>query len=136
VDWAGSDSPLNKSTSEGVAFAHVTSEGVAFAHVNCRNSMTRIQEGPPVAEAITAEVVAKAVAGILQIGVARRALEGVGHPASIVGNRISVAGIEAHLHTRNGCGWWQVFATDGTPPVWTVGTSAEGNVASWTGALE
>jgi hypothetical protein len=33
----------------------------------------------------------------------------------------------------NGHGWWNVFATDGTPPVWTVGAFDE-DTASWNGA--
>jgi hypothetical protein len=83
---------------------------------------------------VTAELVAKTIAAIPQIGAAQRALEQAGFAAVITGNTIAIEeGYEAHLIMSNGHGWWNVFATDGTPPVWTVGAFDE-DTASWNGA--
>ena len=98
--------------------------------------MTQTQDAPTAADVITAEMVAKTVAGIVQIGAARRALEKAGWTASIVGNRITVADYEAQLINSNGQGWWQVYAMDGTPPVWTVGTKCQDHSSNWIGCVE
>ena len=87
----------------------------------------------PDAEIITAEIVAKTIAGIEQIGVAHRVLQEEGYAATIVANRITIAGvIEARLTQANGSGFWQVYALNGTPPVWTVGSSCV-EASSWIG---
>jgi len=94
------------------------------------------ETAPPDAEVITAEVVAKTIAGIAQIGVAHRTLQQAGHEATLTGNRIIVAGIiEATLNHCGGHGTWSVFALDGSRPVWTVGTSPS-DPATWVGCLE
>jgi len=81
----------------------------------------------------TVELVAKTIAGIAQIGSARAALEQAGHTATITGNRITVDNeIEAQLLSSNGSAWWNVYAADGSPPVWTVG--AKHGDYSWAGA--
>jgi hypothetical protein len=83
---------------------------------------------------ITTELVAKTIAAISQIGEAARALERAGYTAKITGNKIAIEeGYEAHLIMSNGSGWWNVFASDGTPPVFTVGAFSE-NTSSWLGA--
>ena len=92
---------------------------------------------PPDTEIVTAELVAKTIAGTAQIGVAHRVLEQAGHSARITGSRITVEGaIEAHLVGTNGTGWWHVHAIDGTPPVWTVGTLDRDIQTSWMGCVE
>lgn len=106
--------------------------------------MTQIQDAPTEAqvitdevEVITAELVAKTVAGYQQIGGARRALDQAGWSTRLVANRITVDHlIEAQLVSVNGHGWWQVYANDGTPPVWMVGTTRDSDPALWDGALE
>ena len=55
---------------------------------------------------ITAELVAKTIASISLIGVARRTLEQAGYTAKILANRITVDGvIEAQLVSTNGHAW-------------------------------
>ena len=97
--------------------------------------MTQTQETSPVADnTVTAELVAKTIASIHQIGYAQRALQEAGYTAKIVANRITVDGlIEAHLTLTNGSGWWTVYSIDGTPPVWTVG-AFDNSTSSWLGA--
>ena len=78
-----------------------------------------------VAEPALTERVAKMVAGVGLVGYARAALEHAGHAATISGNRITVDHeVEAQLVSANGHSWWNVYFSDGTPPVWTVGTQA------------
>jgi hypothetical protein len=89
------------------------------------------EEAAPDVDVITAELVAKTIAGIDQIGLARRALEEAGHSAHIVANRITVGSIEAHLRKSH----WDVFDVDGSPPVWTVGTQCH-DASSWIGCVE
>ena len=85
---------------------------------------------------ITAELVAKTIASISLIGVACRTLEQAGYTAKILANRITVDGvIEAQLGSTNGHAWWQVYAIDGTPPVWTVG-GMDQTMSDWTGCVE
>ncbi|OCB10712.1 hypothetical protein A5722_16450 [Mycobacterium vulneris] len=94
--------------------------------------MTQLEYAPSDVGIATADLVAKMIAGISRIGEARRALEPVG-PAVIAGNRIIVdSRVEATLILSGDSGWWQVFNTDGTPPVWIVGAFCT-TVASWTG---
>jgi hypothetical protein len=60
-------------------------------------------------------------------------LEDAGLAATVVANRITIAGaVEAQLISSNGSSWWQVYAVDGTPPAWTVGTQTE-VASSWSG---
>jgi hypothetical protein len=81
------------------------------------------------------ELVARSIAGIAIIGEARRILEFAGHTATIVANRITVdQDITAQLTTTKNGGWWQVYNSDGSPPVWTVGTQSE--PTNWIGAVE
>jgi hypothetical protein len=83
---------------------------------------------------ITAELVAKTIAGISQIGYAQRALQEAGYTATIAANRLTVDKLlEANLVLSNGCGWWQVYAIDGKPPVWTVGAFSQA-ISNWLGA--
>jgi hypothetical protein len=99
--------------------------------------ITQLHDTPPGVQIITAELVAKTVAGVSQIGYARAALETAGWTAMIVANRITVEGvIEAMLISANGAGWWQVYTADGAPPVWTVGTHCQENSSSWIGCVE
>ena len=77
---------------------------------------------------ITTEQVAKVVAGVSPIGVARNALEQAGWYATIAGNRITVndevvaqfigatAGPSGVVDAR-----WVIYRIAGTPPVWIVG---------------
>ncbi|MDT5025694.1 MAG: hypothetical protein QOE61_2120 [Micromonosporaceae bacterium] len=100
--------------------------------------MTQVHDTQSV-QVITAELVAKVVAGISQIGYARAALETAGCTATIVANRITVNGaIEALLILANGAGLWRVYAVDGASPVWTVGTHPiqENSSSSWIGCVE
>jgi len=97
--------------------------------------MTLTQEAPAVEEVSSVELVARTIAGIAQIGAASRALRQAGLTASIVANRITTGGVEAHLHGVNGHSWWTVFASDGTPPVWSVGTSGR-ETSDWIGCVE
>jgi len=84
-------------------------------------------------EPTTVELVAKTVAGIAQIGSARAALEQAGYTATITSNRITVNNeTEAQLISANGSAWWNVYAADGSPPVWTVGTKHGDH--NWAGA--
>jgi len=88
------------------------------------------------AEVITAELVAKTIASISLIGVACRTLEQAGYTAKILANRITVDGvIEAQLVSTNGHAWWEIYAIDGTPPVWTVG-GMDQTMSDWTGCVE
>ena len=85
---------------------------------------------------ITAELVAKTIASISLIGVARRTLEQAGYTAKILANRITVDGvIEAQLVSTNGHARWEIYAIDGTPPVWTVG-GMDQTMSDWTGCVE
>lgn len=96
-----------------------------------------VEDAPTTADVITAELVAKTIAGISQIGVARRTLEQAGWPTMLTANTLTVAGaVEAHLHHQNGHGWWQVYAADGTLPVWTVGARKGSDPSCWNGCLE
>ena len=77
---------------------------------------------------LTTEQVAKVVAGVSPIGVARNALEQVGWNATIAGNRITVndevvaqfigatAGPSGVVDAR-----WVIYPIAGPPPVWIVG---------------
>ena len=77
---------------------------------------------------LTTEQVAKVVAGVSPIGVARNALERAGWNATIAGNRITVndevvaqfigptTGPSAVVDAR-----WVIYRIAGTPPVWIVG---------------
>jgi hypothetical protein len=77
---------------------------------------------------LTTEQVAKVVAGVSPIGVARNALEQAGWNATIAGNRITVndevvaefigatAGPSGDVDGR-----WVIYPIAGTPPVWIVG---------------
>ena len=77
---------------------------------------------------LTAEQVAKVVAGVSPIGVARNALERAGWNATIAGNRITVndevvaqfigatAGPSGGVDAR-----WVIYRIAGTPPMWIVG---------------
>jgi len=95
--------------------------------------MTQVQDALQDVEAVSAELVAKTIAGIPLIGQARRVLERDGWVVTIVANRITVAGtVEAQLVSSNGHGWWQVYAADGRPPVWTVDTQCE-DASRWDG---
>lgn len=99
--------------------------------------MNDLQEMAVREEIIATEAVARVIAGLAQIGMARQALEDTGMKASICGSRITVDGvIEAQLMARSGVGWWSVYAIDGSPPIWNVGTHCGDNVASWTGCAE
>ena len=97
--------------------------------------MSHPQETLPTADnTITAELVAKTIAGISQIGYAQRTLQEAGYAAKLSGNRITVDGlIEARLTESNGGGFWTVHSIDGRPPVWTVG-AFETSSSSWLGA--
>jgi len=78
--------------------------------------------------AVTAEQVARVVAGIPAIGEACEALKKAGWRASIAGNRITVdddvfaqfigatAGVYGSVEAR-----WVIYGIAGTPPVWIVG---------------
>ena len=75
---------------------------------------------------LTAEQVAKVLAGVAAIGVARTALEQAGWNATIAGYRITVKPqAEAQFIAANGKTWWQVYTADGTPPVWIVGAQVD-----------
>lgn len=94
--------------------------------------MTQLEDAPLDVGIATADLVAKMIAGISRIGEARRVLEAVG-PATIAADRITVDGrIVAALVLSGDSGWWQVYNTDGTPPVWIVGAFCT-TVASWAG---
>jgi len=92
----------------------------------------------PLAEPlVTAELVAKIIAATPQVGQAQRVLEQAGYTARVTGNKIAIAeGFEAHLIFSNGYGWWNVFASDGTPPVWMVGTTKDSDPSLWIGCVE
>ena len=97
--------------------------------------MTEVEEGSPVVTT-TAEIVAKTIAGIPLIGQAHRTLCNAGYQVILAANRIIIDGeIEATLHGGDGVSWWQVYALDGTPPVWTVGTVGT-ELHSWMGCVE
>ena len=82
----------------------------------------------------TAESVAKIIEALATIGAARNALLAQGWSATIVANRITVnQEICAQYVCANGFCWWQVYAYDGTPPMWTVG-ARDDSAASWAGA--
>jgi len=99
--------------------------------------MTHTHAAAQEPEVITAEVIAKTLAGIHLIGYARRALEQAGWATRLHSNRITVNGaVEALLLSSNGHGWWQVYAADGTPPVWTVGTRHDQAASCWIGCVE
>ena len=77
---------------------------------------------------LTTEQVAKVVAGVSPIGVARIALEQAGWNATIAGNRITVNDevvaqfIGATAGPSGGVdGRWVIYRIAGTPPVWIVG---------------
>jgi len=101
--------------------------------------MTQTEEALPSPDSddtITPELIAKTIAGIPLVGCARNALLEAGYTATIVANRITIERqIEAQLLSTNGKSWWNVYASDGTPPVWTVGAQLEPN-SNWIGAVE
>ena len=77
---------------------------------------------------LTTEQVAKVVAGISPIGVARNALEQAGWNATIAGNRITVNDevVAEFIGATAGPsgvvdGRWVIYRIAGTPPVWIVG---------------
>jgi hypothetical protein len=77
---------------------------------------------------VTAEQVARVVAGIPAIGKACEALKKAGRRASIAGNRITVDDdvfaqlIGATVRARGGVeARWVIYTIAGTPPVWIVG---------------
>jgi len=78
---------------------------------------------------VTAEQVARVVAGIPAIGEACEALKKAGWRASIAGNRITVdddvfarfIGATAGAHGSVEASW-VIYRIAGTPPVWIVGT--------------
>ena len=77
---------------------------------------------------LTTEQVAKVVAGVSPIGVARNALEQAGWNATIAGNRITVNDevvaqfIRATAGPSGGVdGRWVIYRIAATPPVWIVG---------------
>jgi hypothetical protein len=89
-----------------------------------------LDEAPPAPvngdDILTAEQVAKVLAGVSAIGVARTALGQAGWNATIAGNRITVnQEVEAQFIAANGKTWWQVYTADGTTPVWIVGAQAD-----------
>lgn len=87
-------------------------------------------------KAPTAEQVAKVIAGISVIGHARNLLEQEGYTATIVAQRITVnLEVVAQFVSCNGHAWWQVYATDGTPPIWTVGAQGR-DPGDWRGCVE
>ena len=72
---------------------------------------------------VTAELVAKVVAGISSVGLAHRALEQQGWSVRLVANRMTV---ENHIIAQfvpgiDGKARWTVFAINGGRPVWIVG---------------
>jgi hypothetical protein len=82
----------------------------------------------------TAERVAQTVAGISIIGHAWRALESEGWTAVICGQRITVNDcVEAHFCGVNGHAWWDVYPSDGSGPVFTVGAHPV-DQSTWAGA--
>lgn len=94
-----------------------------------------IQANPPEEGMVTAEIVAKTIGGITTVGHARSMLQEAGWVATIVANRITVdRAVEAQLVSVNGKSWWNVYAVDGTPPVWTIGATTQ--EANWLGAIE
>lgn len=98
-------------------------------------STTTVLSATPATHELTAEAVARLVDGIAVIGHALTILRGAGHTAALVANRITVGQlVEAQLVTVNSTAWWHVYAIDGTPPVFTVGTAAE--PANWIGCVE
>jgi hypothetical protein len=86
-------------------------------------------------EILAVEQIARTISGVTQIGQAQRLLELAGFTAKITANRI-IVNVEtiAQYMSCNGKSWWQVYATDGTPPVWTVGAQVE--QGNWIGAVE
>jgi hypothetical protein len=84
---------------------------------------------PPDTTVVTAELVAKTIAGISTIGHARSVLERAGWRATIAANRITVdEEIVAQLIPAKTGTYgpiteqWIVHSLDGTPPVWIVGS--------------
>ena len=99
--------------------------------------VAEVQDVPSVeVEVLTPELVAKVIAGTAMVGEALRALQDQGWTASLTGQRITVDNtIEAVLHGSNGQSWWNIFAMDGSPPVWAVGTRLASE-ANWLGCVE
>jgi hypothetical protein len=95
-----------------------------------------VEELPvPASDILKVELVAKALASVSTIGVACTALQQAGWNATIAGNRITVNHeVEAQLITANGTTWWQVYTSDGKPPVWIIG--AQTDRANWMGCVE
>jgi hypothetical protein len=88
----------------------------------------------PERAAVTAEQVAKVVAGTSLIGLARHALETAGFTATVTANRVTIDHeIIADFLAVNGRTWWQVYPADGTPRVWIVGAEAV-DPGNWAGA--
>lgn len=75
------------------------------------------------AAVVTTEQVAKVVAGVSSIGLARRALERAGWSATVVANRITVNQdiIAQFIAGMNDEPRWLVYPITGTPPMWIVG---------------
>ena len=94
-----------------------------------RDSSVLLQEDQ---NTVTAEQVARVVAGIPAIGAACQALNNAGWRASIAGNRITVdddvfaqfigatAGAYGDVEAR-----WVIYRIAGTPPVWIVGAEPQ-----------
>jgi hypothetical protein len=81
----------------------------------------------------TVEQVAKTIEGISTIGEGRNALAQKGWTATIVAQHIYVnLSIVVQYIGVNGSSWWNVYAEDGTPPVWTVGS--RNDPGNWAGA--
>ena len=81
----------------------------------------------------TVEQVAKTIEGISTIGEGRNALAQKGWTATIVAQHIYVnLSIVVQYIRANGSSWWNVYAEDGTPPVWTVGS--KNDPCNWAGA--
>lgn len=80
-----------------------------------------------------ANQIAQAVAGIGTIGQAQQVLEAAGWQARITANHITVnQEVVADYVSINGSAWWQVYACDGSLPVFVVGSRTQ--PANWVGA--
>lgn len=91
--------------------------------------MTQTAIDPSVTVVLTAEAVAKAIAGIATIGHARAVLERAGMRATVAANRITVgeAVVAQLIPAKAGlygpvAEQWIVHSLDGTRPVWIVGS--------------
>jgi hypothetical protein len=135
-NWTPLDQAQNFATAATIQARSLALEAAERGeHDGDQSAVKAVETQDAAFEILAVEHVAKTITGVSQIGQARRLLELAGFTTKITGQRITVnTEIEAQLTSTGGQSWWQVYAIDGTPPVWTAGTQCPTAPSTWVGA--